>query len=34
MNRIAIGPEGRLPEEGENFVIAVPVKESRLSLTA
>ena len=31
MNRIAIGPEGRFSLGGENFVITVPVKETRLS---
>jgi hypothetical protein len=31
MNRIAIGPEARFSLGGENFVITVPVKETRLS---
>jgi len=33
MNQIAIGPEGRFSFGGENFVITVPVKEPRLSMS-
>lgn len=33
MNQIAIGPEGRFSFGGENFVVTVPVKEPRLSMS-